>query len=91
MRSTQWVACGLLAFYTTFALFDGQENCKVTNLREGEAPAEPKGFPKRLSRSFALPCCHSLNDFAVLLVRRGDFLSCKNPQGRLGISQKMAE
>jgi hypothetical protein len=49
-----------------FPRFNRHENCKVENLREGEAPAEPKGLQNTAQRELRPPffACH--NDFADL-------------------------
>jgi hypothetical protein len=44
-----------------------QENCKVANLREGEAPAEPGGSQNTAQQELRPPLFAFLNDFADLL------------------------
>jgi hypothetical protein len=47
-----------------------QENRKVENLREGEAPAEPKGLQNTAQQELCHPIFALCNDFATLLVHR---------------------
>jgi hypothetical protein len=44
-----------------------QENCKVENLREGEAPAEPKGLQNTAQQELCPPMFAFHNDSAILL------------------------